>query len=298
MIVALRILSVVGIGAGIWLAVFSGASSPSTAEKRFGLRGRKRRRAIEQSSAFAAVEPWVRLLAPWMGVVPLGRRRALLEETLAHAGDWLGLDVDELLAFSLLHGIAGLTAGSFFVWYFDFPGAAVPFFGGLGLVIPYIRLTGEVSKRAKIINRGLPGAIDLAALCMTAGLAFPQAISQIVSKSGSEHDPLNEELSLILQQLRLGWTREQALRSFGERVPSQSVRSFVNAVVQSEQRGTPLVEVLQIQAATLRQQRSASGEEAASRAAVLMLLPLMLIMAATILLLMGPFVIQGMESGF
>lgn len=295
---ALRILSCLGIGLGIWIAVFAIAGGDVTSEKRLGLRGLKRRRAIDQGGLFAAVEPWVRLVARWMSVLPLGATRARLVEILTHAGDWLGLDPDEFLALSALCGVGGLAFGGGLTWHFDLPGVVVPFFGGLGTAFPYITVTGEISRRAKTINRALPGAIDLAALCMTAGLAFPNALEQIVSKSGDPEDPLNEEFSLILHQLRLGWTRHRALESFAERVPSQAVRSFVSAVVQSEKRGTPLKEVLQIQATTLRQRRSASGEEAASRAAVLMLIPLMLILAAILLLLMGPFVIQGMQSGF
>lgn len=298
MTLALRILSLVGVGAAIAVAVYAATSGAIASEKRLGLRGLKRRRALERSASFASVEPWVRLFAKWATFVPIGAGRARLEETLEHGGDWLGLDPDELIALSALAGVAGAALGVPLAWALDLPDAVVLFTLGLGAATPYIALTGEVQRRAKTIDRALPGAIDLAALCMTAGLAFPNALEQIVTKSGDPEDPLNEEIALVLHQLRLGWTRRRALESFASRVPTQAVRSFVAAVVQSEQRGTPLVEILQIQASTLRQRRSVSGEEAASRAAVLMLIPLMLILAAIIVLLMGPFVIQGMQSGF
>jgi hypothetical protein len=40
------------------------------------------------------------------------------------------------------------------------------------------------------------------------------------------------------------------------------------------------------------------AEENAARAAVMMMGPLMLIFCAIILILLGPFIIQGMNSGF
>lgn len=298
MTLALRVVSVVGIAIGTWLFVFAAARSTGASPRTLGLRGLKRQQALEEHDLFASTEPVLRWLAPAVALLPLGGVRASLDATLKHAGDWLGLDANEFLALSGISGVLGLSGGSVIAAIGDLPGASVLFFGGLGLVLPYLALTGEAQARAKAVGRALPGAIDLAALCMTAGLSFPQALEQIVSKSGDWRDPLNEEIGLLLSQLRLGWTRRRALEGLAERVPSTAVRSFVSAVVQSEERGTPLVDVLTIQATTLRERRSQMGEEAAARAAVMMMAPLMLILAAIIVLLMGPFVLQGMESGF
>lgn len=298
MTLALRIASLVGIGLGIATFVYIGASTDIGEDRTLGLRGLKRRRALEHNALFAAANPLIRFLARGAVLVPLGNARARLSETLEHAGDWLGLDANEFVGLSLLTAIGGLAVGAPSILALDLPGAAIVFMAGLGAALPYIIVTGEAQRRAKTISRALPGAIDLGALCMTAGLSFPQTITQIVSRSGSDDDPLNEEFSLILQQLRLGKTRKRALQRFAERVPSATVRSFVSAVVQSEERGTPLTKILQIQARTLRERRSVSAEEAASRAAVLMIMPLMLIFAAIIIILLGPFVIQGQASGF
>jgi len=295
---ALRIASLIGMGLGIATFVFLGASTDIGENRTLGLRGLKRRRALEHNALFAAASPLIRLLSRVARLIPLGGTHKHLSDTLEHAGDWLGLDVNEFVGLSLLAAMGGLVVGAPGVVALELPGASIVFVVGLGAALPYMIVTGEVQRRAKTIGRALPGAIDLGALCMTAGLSFPHAISHVVSRSGTDDDPLNEELNLILQQLRLGRTRKRALQRFGERVPSSAVRSFVNAVVQSEERGTPLTKVLQIQAQTLRQQRSVTGEEAASRAAVWMLLPLMLILAAIVILLMGPFVIQGAASGF
>jgi tight adherence protein C len=293
----LRLASIAAAAIAIFIAAYAAARTETAKDNHFGLRGLKRRRAQEKNALFAFADPILKLLARWSAFVPIDGVRRRIAATLVHAGDWLGLEVDEFVALSVLGGAMGGAAGSGAAFLLDLPGVLAPFLAGLGAALPYIAVTGEVQRRAKTIDRALPGAIDLAALCMTAGLSFPHAIEQIVEK-GDPEDPLHEELSLVLRQLRLGWTRTRALASFGDRVPSQAVRSFVNAVAQSEERGTPLVDVLRIQATTLRQRRSASGEEAASRAAVLMIVPLMLILASILVFLMGPFLIQAMASGF
>jgi tight adherence protein C len=178
----------------------------------------------------------------------------------------------------------------------ELPTIMIFFFIGLGTVLPYLRVSGEMEDRFKTINRALPSAIDLASLCMGAGLDFPGSIRQIVDKAG-ERNALHEELELLLQQLELGRTRRQALENFADRAPTEAVRDFVGTVIQSEEKGNPLAEVLRIQATMLRMRRSVAAEESAAKAAVMMMGPLMLIFCAIILMLLGPFIVNSMNSG-
>ena len=97
--------------------------------------------------------------------------------------------------------------------------------------------------------------------------------------------------------VELGHTRQQALAAFSERVPTEAVKDFVSSVRQAEEKGNPLSEVLQIQATMLRMRRSVLGEEAAARAEVLMMLPLMMLFSSILLILIGPLVINTMQSG-
>lgn len=286
-------LALVAFGLAVWIAVYSLAVREVPERPNLGLRGLKRRAALRTSAGFAVIEPVVRLVGGWVSYLPLLRLRARLDRSLRQAGDWLGLDANELLALCLVSALAGIGIGYASVSVADLPEVALFFFAGLFLALPYLRLTGELTRRRSQVTRGLPPAIDVAALCMSAGMTFPDAIHQVVTKSGRPDDPLNEELELILHQLSLGIPRRRALENLAERVPTEPVKSFVGAVVQSEEKGTPLVAVLQIQSETMRTRRSVSGEEAASRAAVLMMIPLMLILCATILVLLGPFLIRG-----
>jgi tight adherence protein C len=140
------------------------------------------------------------------------------------------------------------------------------------------------------MTRGLPIAIDLVSLCVGAGLDFPRALHFVAGQPG-RRSLVEEELSLVLDELSLGRTRAAALRGLAERTPCEAARSFVAAVTAGEEKGTPLSEVLRIQAGVLRGQRGVLAEEAAARAGVLLLVPLLLLLSCILLLLFAPFLL-------
>ena len=165
----------------------------------------------------------------------------------------------------------------------------------LGAVAPYMIVRGEAQERIKNISRGLPYVIDLMALAMSAGLDFPGAVRQVVDKSSNPEDPIVEEFTLILQTLNLGRTRKDALVAFSERAPTITVSEFVSALVQAEERGNPVADVLLIQAGTSRSRRSIRAEELAAKAGVKMTGPLALILFAVLALVLGP-AMMGMTN--
>jgi len=282
---------------GIALGVFTLARNPAVETPRLGMRGLKRAQALDEGGSFNTIEPLMRMVAGWVAHLPLGDRRRQIDELLKHSGDWLGLTANEFVALSAMGGVGFAIGGILAVNLAELPTILWFFFGGLGLILPYVRASGERARRFKEVNRALPGAIDLASLCMGAGLDFPGSIRQIVDKAG-RNDSLVEELRFMLRELELGRTRRQALENFADRCPTEAVRDFVGTVTQSEEKGNPLAEVLRIQATMLRMRRSVMAEEAAAKAAVMMMGPLMLIFCAIILVLLGPFIVQSMESGF
>jgi tight adherence protein C len=134
--------------------------------------------------------------------------------------------------------------------------------------------------------------IDLMALAMSAGQDFVGAVRQVVEKSSDPNDALVEEFTRILQELQLGRTRKQALIGFASRAPIESVQEFVSAVVQAEERGNPVADVLQIQASVSRLRRTVKAEEAAAKAGVAMVGPLFLLFFCIMLLVMAPMIMQ------
>jgi tight adherence protein C len=159
-----------------------------------------------------------------------------------------------------------------------------------GVVLPNVQLSSIIAARLKVASRALPAAIDVAALSMSAGADFPQALRLVVH---GNDDLIARELGHVLSMLEVGRTRRVAFEELALRLPAPAVCDFVRALIQADEKGNPLTEVLQNQARMSRMRRSVAAEEAAARAGVLMIVPLMLLMGTILLLLLGPFIATG-----
>ena len=296
--VALAYGGLASVAGAIFLVVYALAGRPSAHKPELGRRGMRRQRALDAGGLFAATEPLIRFCAGWITVFPVDGARQKIDHLLSEGGDWLGASADEVFAMCALSALPSGAVGLFVSMGLELHWALGVAIVLLGLLMPIIQLTERVAQRKKRVDRGLPPAIDLAALCMGAGLDFPGSLRQVVEKSSNQSDPLVEELTFILQELELGRTRKQALENFAQRVGTEAVKDFVGAVVQAEEKGSPVAEVLRIQATMLAQRRSVRAEELAARAAVLMMGPLLLIFASITLILIGPLIITLSSAGF
>lgn len=288
----LKYATLAAFGLSIAILTYILAHNPSAERPEVGVRGLKRKDAMEKSGLFATAEPLMRFVAGRISTLPLDSLRDRAREQLMHAGDYRGLTPDEYIALSILSGLGLLIGGTVACYAVDISGVLAFMLGGLGVLMPYLEVQNEIERRYKQVNRGLPFAIDLASLAMGAGLDFPGALRQVTDKSPDKSDALYEELTRILNEIDLGRTRRQALESFGERCPTEPVKDFVAAVVQSEEKGNPLAQVLEIQAGMLRMRRTVAAEENAARAGVLMIGPLMLIFGCILLIILGPFIVN------
>jgi tight adherence protein C len=265
--------------------------APSRTASRLGRRGMKRMRAIAENAAWAKMEPFVR----WCGVriarVVPSRVAAAVEPQLVQAGDYLGLTPDEYVALHLIGGVVGLLFGGVVDALGTTHGLARIGFATLGALAPYLEISSTAQSRRQTVNRGLPFAVDQLSLSMGAGLDFPGALRQVCSKAQPD-DPLAEELSYVLQNLALGHTRRDALLDFARRVPTDAVKELVQTVVQAEEKGNPIADVLVIQATVSRQRRTTIAEEAASKAGVQMVIPLALIFVTVTILILGPILLK------
>ncbi len=287
----LRYAFIAVVTVAVFMAVYAVASTPSRVASRLGMRGLKRQRAIADNPAWAQVEPLVR----WLGVRVSGiigdGLRNKMDRQLMLAGDYLGLTPEEYVALSILSGIAGVAFGALAGVMTGMGASLMLATGPVGAALPYLAVSGEASRRLKDINRGLPYAADLLALAMSAGQDFPGAVRQVVEKTSDPDDALVEEFTRLLQELQVGQTRRQALLGFASRAPIDSVSEFVSAIVQAEERGNPVADVLQIQANVSRMRRSVRAEELAAKAGVQMVGPLFLLFFCIMLLVMGPMVL-------
>jgi len=282
---------------GTALATFVLAKNQIAQRPDLGRRGLKRSQALEEGGIFKTLELPMRVVSGWVSGLALDNMRKKLDQEITFAGDYLGLSANDLIGLSIVSGVTCITLALLASNLLGLPSLIVIFAGAIGFYMPYLQLTGVRSERFKAVNRSLPTAIDLAALCMGAGLDFPGALRQVVDKASSREVVLVEELNRILQELELGHTRRKALEGLAERVPTEAVKDFVGTVVQAEEKGTPLAEVLTIQARMLRMRRSVMAEEGAAKAGMMMMGPLMMMFICVLAILIGPFVVKWMTSG-
>ena len=293
----IRYLVIVLLAAAAAIAVYAVASAPSRVASRLGMRGLKRLRALEKNEQWRSIEPLVRWLGVRVSGILTDDQRKSLDKQLSLAGDFLGITAEEYVGLSILSFIGGVVFGVIAGWLTGMGVVMLIIVSPLGGALPYLQVSSAATLRMKQINRNLPYAVDLLALAMSAGKDFPGAVRQVVEKSSDPDDALIEEFSRMLQELGIGRTRKQALLGFAERAPIETVQEFVNSVVQAEEKGNPLADVLQIQAGMSRMRRSVRAEQAAAKAGVQMIGPLALLLLCIIALILGPMFLKLAASG-
>jgi tight adherence protein C len=129
-----------------------------------------------------------------------------------------------------------------------------------------------------------------------AGLDFTGALNKVVEKGKA--GPLRDEFSMLLKQLKMGKTREEALKGMIARVDLPALSQFVTALIQADKMGTSLGKVLRIQSTQLRIERTQRAEKLANEAPVKMLFPLIACIFPTVfMVLFGPIVFAFMYGG-
>ena len=157
--------------------------------------------------------------------------------------------------------------------------------GGLGAVfgffLPDLLLYNTGLKRQEKIPRALPDALDMLTICVEAGLGFDAALAQVARNSNG---PLAAEFARVLQEMQIGKSRTEALRSMAERTTVPELRAFVSAMVQSGELGIPVAHVLREQAKEMRVRRRQRAEEQAQKVPVKITFPLILCLFPALLI--------------
>jgi tight adherence protein C len=167
-------------------------------------------------------------------------------------------------------------------------------FGALGFLFPRMWLKGKVKARQKKVIKALPDAMDLITTCVEAGLGLDAALARVAEKSSG---PFSEELSHMLRDIAMGKLRREAMIELDERLGVEELSSFINSVIQAEQLGVGIAQVLRVQSDQLRTRRRQRAEQAAHEAPIKMLFPLVLfIFPAFLLVILGPAAIRIAQS--
>lgn len=156
----------------------------------------------------------------------------------------------------------------------------------IGFFLPNVLLYNSGIKRQEVLQKSLPDALDLLVISVEAGLGFDAAMAQVARNTTG---PLAGEFFRVLQEMQIGKSRLDALKSLGERTTSADVRHFVGAIVQADGLGIPVARVLHEQAKEMRTKRRQRAEEQAQKVPVKILFPLVLfILPALFVVVLGP----------
>jgi tight adherence protein C len=181
----------------------------------------------------------------------------------------------------LLPAFLGSVAGAIFL---------IPALGLMGFFGCDSVLTMRIRARREAVRAELPDALDLLAVSVEAGLGFDGAIAKLTDHMDGA---LVDEFAITMGEIRIGESRQIALKKMAERVPAPELAAFVRAVIQAEQLGISLGRILRVQAADSRLRRQSAAEEKAMKAPIKMLFPTVLfIFPAMFLVVLGPAVIN------
>lgn len=244
------------------------------------------------------LQPMLDNMAKLMMKITPGQLVSSLESKIVKAGnpgnmvvkDWINIEAMLVVGVPLLTLLAvrksGMPAGTMMMLVL----AEIV----MGFVLPGFVLGKILKARQKVILNSLADVIDLLTVSVEAGLGFDGALMKVVEKKPG---PLASEFDKVLQEIKVGKQKREALRDLAQRVDIQDFTAFIGAVVQADQFGVAIANVLRIQAGQIREKRRQRARERAMKVPVKMLIPMVVFIFPTLfIVLLGPVVLQLIEQ--
>jgi len=221
--------------------------------------------------------------------------REQLKEKILMAGYDNTIDADRFISLRILITIFGvLTCVGLSL-------LGEPIYGLLLLlgafIYPQIWLRKTIDKRHLSIQKALPNVLDLLTLSVEAGKDFLTSMRDILARR--KQDPLGEELERTFREIQLGKKRVDALKDLVKRVQQPDLSSVMNSIIQADELGVSIAQLLKIQGDQLRMKRFQRAEKMANEAPVKMLFPVALFIFPAVFIILGaPLVMQAMQAIF
>jgi tight adherence protein C len=281
---------------GVLLAVLGAAMPPrrDPIEDRLNLATQRSRTLEEIEMQAPFMERFVRPLAKQMSKVvmrltPAGAMEGT-QRRLMYAGLSGQMQVSDYMGIRGLATVIGIALAITFAVRTN-QGAfgillLLLILGGGGYFLPALWIRSQITKRKDQIQRALPDAIDLLTISVEAGLGFDQSLARVCQKSDNS---LTREFARVIQEMRVGIARRDALRAMVERSGVDDLSTFISAIIQAEQLGASVANVLRIQSAEMRVRRRQHAETLAHQAPIKMLFPMaFLIFPPIFIVVLGP----------
>lgn len=168
-----------------------------------------------------------------------------------------------------------------------------------GYYLPKYVLRKKTVRRQQRITWALADAMDLMVVAVEAGLGLNASLNRVSEELNELHPDLHHELDLVNLEIRVGRSREEALRNLSERTGVDDIRSFVALLIQADRYGSSIAKAVRIFAESLRTKRRQRAEQASQKAALKLLFPLTLFLFPVIILVvLGPALLNLIDILF
>ena len=132
----------------------------------------------------------------------------------------------------------------------SFVGAAIVTAAGWSIPLALAKML--YNKRCDRFVEQMVDGLTIMANGVKSGLSVTQSMERVVENLGN---PISQEFSLVLSQIRLGRSVEEALIEMGERIPRADIQMFVTAINILKETGGNLAETFQTICTTIRERQ-------------------------------------------
>jgi len=169
----------------------------------------------------------------------------------------------------------------------------------IGFYLPRYVLTKKITGRQLRITWGLADAMDLMVVAVEAGLGLNAALNRVGEEIKTTYPDLHNELDIVNLEIRVGRSREEALRNLAERTGVDDIRSFVALLIQADRYGSSIAKAVRVFAESLRTKRRQRAEQASQKAALKLVFPLTaFLFPVIILVILAPAVLNIIDLLF
>ncbi len=173
----------------------------------------------------------------------------------------------------------------------------VIFATAFGYVLPTLWIAYRRREKMREYRNGFPDFLDLMIVCSDAGMSMDAAIERVSREIEKSYPSLSQNLSLLSIELRAGRVSNDAMKSLGERMGLDEVRSFATLIQQSRELGTSLSGALRVFSDEMRHKRMAKAEEKAHSLPAKMSVPVTVcILPVVLLIAVIPIVAKMMNA--
>jgi tight adherence protein C len=185
--------------------------------------------------------------------------------------------------------VLDLPLNSFLIW-----GVIAAAFG---FYLPRYILRKKTVRRQQRITWGLADAMDLLVVAVEAGLGLNAALNRVGEELRVIHPDMHSELEMVNLELRVGRSREEALRNLAERTGVDDIRSFVALLIQADRFGSSIGKAVRVFAESLRTKRRQRAEQTAQKASLKLVFPLtVFLFPVIILVILGAAILNLMDQ--